>query len=96
MIMILFKSLRKRTSTGSYYDEKSLTKCYWDGVIRLFLQAKKPDNPVPNGSPREASIPATTIVLPHLQHIKKSEVNPQRFTSDFEYFKNIFIILHQS
>ena len=28
MIMILFKSLRKRTSTGSYYDEKSLTKCY--------------------------------------------------------------------
>lgn len=31
MIMILFKSLRKRTSTGSYYDEKSLTKCYWYG-----------------------------------------------------------------
>ena len=32
MIMILFKSLGKRTSIGSYYDEKSLTKCYWDGV----------------------------------------------------------------
>ena len=28
MIMILFKSLGKRTSIGSYYDEKSLTKCY--------------------------------------------------------------------
>lgn len=32
MIIILFKSLGKRTSIGSYYDEKSLTKCYWDGV----------------------------------------------------------------
>ena len=32
MIMILLKSLGKRTSIGSYYDEKSLTKCYWDGV----------------------------------------------------------------
>ena len=31
MIIILFKSLGKRTSIGSYYDEKSLTKCYWDG-----------------------------------------------------------------
>ena len=30
--MIRYKSLRKRTSIGSYYDEKSLTKCYWDGV----------------------------------------------------------------
>ena len=48
MIMILFKSLRKRTSTGSYYDEKSLTKCYWDGVFRLF-STKKPENSVPNG-----------------------------------------------
>ena len=28
MIMILLKSLGKRTSIGSYYDEKSLTKCY--------------------------------------------------------------------
>ena len=28
MIIILFKSLGKRTSIGSYYDEKSLTKCY--------------------------------------------------------------------
>ena len=28
MIMILFKSLGKRTSIGLYYDEKSLTKCY--------------------------------------------------------------------
>ena len=36
------------------------------------------------------------VALPHLKHIKKSEANPQRFTSDFEYFKNIFIILHQS
>lgn len=26
MIIILFKSLGKRTSIGSYYDEKSLTK----------------------------------------------------------------------
>jgi len=26
--MILLKSLGKRTSIGSYYDEKSLTKCY--------------------------------------------------------------------
>ena len=26
MIMILLKSLGKRTSIGSYYDEKSLTK----------------------------------------------------------------------
>lgn len=34
MIMILLKSLGKRTSIGSYYDEKSLTKCYWDGVKR--------------------------------------------------------------
>ena len=33
MIMILLKSLGKRTSIGSYYDEKSLTKCYWDGVL---------------------------------------------------------------
>ena len=36
MVMILYKSLGKRTSIGSYYDEKSLTKCYWDGVFRLF------------------------------------------------------------
>ena len=28
MVMILYKSLGKRTSIGSYYDEKSLTKCY--------------------------------------------------------------------
>lgn len=28
MIIILFKSLGKRTSIGSYCDEKSLTKCY--------------------------------------------------------------------
>ena len=38
MIMILFKSLRKRTSTGSYYDEKSLTKCYWDGGQWLSME----------------------------------------------------------
>ena len=44
MIMILFKSLRKRTSTGSYYDEKSLTKCYWDGVSGFF---QKPLTPSP-------------------------------------------------
>ena len=37
MIMILLKSLGKRTSIGSYYDEKSLTKCYWDGVFWLFV-----------------------------------------------------------
>ena len=47
--MILFKSLRKRTSTGSYYDEKSLTKCYWDGDKWLFAWAKKPLIPVPVG-----------------------------------------------
>ena len=41
MIMILLKSLGKRTSIGSYYDEKSLTKCYWDGVFWLFLLTKK-------------------------------------------------------
>ena len=40
MIIILFKSLGKRTSIGSYYDEKSLTKCYWDGVFRLFSTKK--------------------------------------------------------
>ena len=40
MIMILLKSLGKRTSIGSYYDEKSLTKCYWDGVFRLFSTKK--------------------------------------------------------
>ena len=39
MIMILLKSLGKRTSIGSYYDEKSLTKPrpFW------------PLNPVPIG-----------------------------------------------
>ena len=37
MIIILFKSLGKRTSIGSYYDEKSLTKCYWDGVCGSFI-----------------------------------------------------------
>ena len=57
MIIILFKSLGKRTSIGSYYDEKSLTKCYWDGENWLskatFLRphlvplAKKPENSVP-------------------------------------------------
>ena len=36
MIIILFKSLGKRTSIGSYYDEKSLTKYYWDGVCGSF------------------------------------------------------------
>ena len=40
MIMILLKSLGKRTSIGSYYDEKSLTKCYWDGVFWLFSTKK--------------------------------------------------------
>ena len=40
MIIILFKSLGKRTSIGSYYDEKSLTKCYWDGVKWLFQNEK--------------------------------------------------------
>lgn len=38
MIMILLKSLGKRTSIGSYYDEKSLTKCYWDGVQWLSME----------------------------------------------------------
>ena len=43
MIIILFKSLGKRTSIGSYYDEKSLTKCY----------CPRPHwSPVPVGSPR--------------------------------------------
>ena len=50
MIMILFKSLRKRTSIGSYYDEKSLTKCYWDGVCGFFAY-KKATNSVPVGFP---------------------------------------------
>ena len=49
MIMILLKSLGKRTSIGSYYDEKSLTKCYWDGVNGFFA-CKKAINPVPFGS----------------------------------------------
>ena len=43
--MILFKSLRKRTSTGSYYDEKSLTKCYWDGDEWLFCSQKSHSSP---------------------------------------------------
>ena len=50
MIMILFKSLGKRTSIGSYYDEKSLTKCYWDGVYGSCVCARA-INPVPIGSP---------------------------------------------
>ena len=50
MIIILFKSLGKRTSIGSYYDEKSLTKCYWDGVSGFFRFAKKATNPVPMAS----------------------------------------------
>ena len=40
MIMILLKSLGKRTSIGSYYDEKSLTKCYGDGVSGFFARKK--------------------------------------------------------
>ena len=54
MIMILLKSLGKRTSIGSYYDEKSLTKCYWDGGSGFFASKKKslPPSPlVPFGSP---------------------------------------------
>lgn len=38
MIMILLKSLGKRTSIGSYYDEKSLTKCYWGGGYLVKIQ----------------------------------------------------------
>ena len=41
--MILLKSLGKRTSIGSYYDEKSLTKCYCPRP-HWFI-------PVPVGSP---------------------------------------------
>ena len=45
MIIILFKSLGKRTSIGSYYDEKSLTKCYWDGDEWLFCSQKSHSSP---------------------------------------------------
>ena len=50
MIMILFKSLGKRTSIGSYYDEKSLTKCYWDGDEWLFCLPKSHSSPSLSGS----------------------------------------------
>lgn len=40
MVMILYKSLGKRTPIGSYSDEKSLTKCYWDGVNGFFASKK--------------------------------------------------------
>ena len=57
MVMILYKSLGKRTSIGSYYDEKSLTKCYWDGVSGSCACARA-TNPVPIGHP-------APLVLPH-------------------------------
>lgn len=63
MIMILLKSLGKRTSIGSYYDEKSLTKCYWDGDKWLFAWAKKPLIPVPVGSPRPCWFPCWSIAI---------------------------------
>lgn len=45
MIMILLKSLGKRTSIGSYYDEKSLTKCYCLRPFWLFLAKKSRKTP---------------------------------------------------
>ena len=62
MIMILLKSLGKRTSIGSYYDEKSLTKCYWDGVSGFFSM-KKATNPVPHGSPNWLPLPISRTTL---------------------------------
>ena len=63
MIIILFKSLGKRTSIGSYYDEKSLTKCYWDGVSGFFA-SKKPLTPSPNGPQWSCNVAISTFKCP--------------------------------
>lgn len=51
MIMILLKSLGKRTSIGSYYDEKSLTKCYWGRSLVAFFASKKATKLRPQWAP---------------------------------------------
>ena len=71
MIMILFKSLRKRTSTGSYYDEKSLTKCYWDGVKWLFAQAKSHLTPSPLVPPSLLVSSAVRVLPRHYPSVQE-------------------------
>lgn len=63
MIMILLKSLGKRTSIGSYYDEKSLTKCYWDGDKWLFTYVKSHLSPSPLVHPRPCWFPCWSIAI---------------------------------